>query len=38
MANVGIDSYTLKMVEQVTAPLRRIEEQMQRNANVMERL
>lgn len=38
MVNAGIDSYTLKMIDQMTAPLRAIEKQMERNAGMMERL
>lgn len=36
--NVGIDSYTLKMIEQMTAPLRKIQEQMERTSSGMEKL
>ena len=38
MSNVGVDSYTLKMIEQVTGPLRKIEEQMERTSAGMEKL
>lgn len=38
MVNVGVDSYTLKMIEQVTGPLRAIEQQMERTALSMDKL
>lgn len=35
MASVGVDSYTLKMIEQVTGPLRAVEKQVERTAGAL---
>lgn len=38
MASVGVDSYTLKMIEQVTGPLRAVERQVERAAGSLGKL
>lgn len=38
MASVGVDTYTLRMIEQMTAPLRKMTEQMERASNAMKGL
>lgn len=38
MANVGTDSYTLRMIDQLSAPMRSIESQITRVADLMERM
>jgi len=38
MSSVGVDSYTLRMIDQITAPLRKIEAQMEKVTGLMDRM